>query len=209
MVKHLDTRGRASDAQAMTSPAVEGDLQAEALGVVIEHQRRELEHWQSRIDRTENQAAGLSTAAIAVGGFATTLLASLHNRLSPLVIASVVLGGVCLIVAFGVAFGSRDTQKNLSRWFLLAAPRRRKRETRTLLGFRRDFDGAAEAIEPELRTATPSRARELICESLTIRVTAGRALARWREQKVRRAALWLVTGTGFLLLAGVLAAADV
>jgi hypothetical protein len=84
---------------------------------------------------------------------------------------------------------------------------RRLRTVARVTALRADLDGAAEAIEDDLRQAQLEAAHQLIGDALAKRVRSGREFARWRETRGRRSAILLIVGTGLLLEAGALAAA--
>lgn len=180
-----------------------------SLDVLIDYRRRELDLSQTRIDRAETQAAGLIAAALAAGGVAITLLKSVGAPLSTVPIVLAALGALCLILAILVAFSSRDPQTRMSMWFEKVVRGPWLRHTEEILRTRRAFARAGTALSRSLICYEPVTLREQISDSLAKRIDFGLEIAEWRDNVVRLSALFLVSGTVLLLLAGVMTAAGI
>lgn len=92
----------------------------DALDVLIEHLRAELDRVQRRIDRADLQASGVIAGGLALAGGTATALAALHQHLDATSITFAVVGGVCIAVAILVSLLGRDSRFSgisLVMWF--------------------------------------------------------------------------------------------
>ncbi len=170
----------------------------DALKLVVDYRRTELNGLQARLDRADGKAATTLSATVAAATLAITGLTALERPLPRLAIIFTVLGGLFLLAAFVGSILARDTadEKNfLGKLFGPFSPPALKDRAACQLDLRAQIQPRDIDVAPDPSSAATLTA---IAKTLSERLDAGQRLVKMTEFEAQLATFVLAFGVAFL-----------